>query len=321
MSSGSSSTPAAPDYAKLYQQGIDVYLKNLPRLLDTETSTRDTIDPLRIQQQQGLQDQFGPTQVRQQLDSLKQFDPQSFAVRDELSKHVLGDLQQGTNLDPAYARQLEQSVRGAQTARGNAYGNAPASVEASVKGKAALDMYQQRINNAGNFLSGPTPEQQSLAIQGVQPDRSMAFASPSAGTQGANFGLQNYQNLLAQNQLSGGNRNPWQSAGAGVVSGAAAGSAFGPYGTIIGGVAGGALGYFSDSRLKENVRHICKSAMGLPMILFNYKGRNETFIGTLAEDVRELKPEAVGERDGFLTVDYSQLDIPLHELKGSLCLG
>ncbi len=40
-------------------------------------------------------------------------------------------------------------------------------------------------------------------------------------------------------------------AGAGAVTGAAAGSSFGPWGTAIGGVAGGAIGYFGTSEPPE----------------------------------------------------------------------
>jgi hypothetical protein len=317
MSSGSQSVPAPPDYGKLFQTGLDVYFRNLPRMTDTETQYREAIDPLRIAEQQALQDQFGPNQIRQQRDALDQFDPNYLNTRELLRTNVTNDLLKGTQLDPDYARQLEQGVRGAQTARGNVYGTAPAAAEASVKGKAALDLYQQRLTNVGNFLAGPTPEQQALAIQAVQPDRGMAYASPAAGTQGANFGLQNYQNLLAQQSLVGGQRNPWASALGGAATGATAGAAFGPYGAIIGGVVGAGAGYFgSDSRLKENVRFICKSAMGLPMVVFSYKGRKERFVGTLAEEVQKILPDAVGERDGFLTVNYSRLDIPLYELGG-----
>lgn len=330
MSSGGGDVPNPPDYAKLYQQGLDVYLRNLPRVTDTETQYREAIDPLRIAEQQALQDQYGPNQIRQQREALDQFDPNYLNTRELLRTNVTNDLLRGTQLDPDYARQLEQGVRGAQTARGNVYGTAPAAAEASVKGKAALDLYQQRLTNVGNFLAGPTPEQQALAIQAVQPDRGMAYASPAAGTQGANFGLSNYQNLLAQQQLVGGQRNPWASALGGAASGAASGAIAGSIipglgtvaGGVIGGLAGGVGGYLgSDSRLKEDVRFICKSAMGLPMVVFNYKGRKERFVGTLAEDVQKILPDAVRERDGFLTVNYSRLDIPLYELGGPLCLG
>lgn len=314
MSSGDNDVPAPPDYAKLYQSGIDVFLKNYLNLLDKEGEARDIYDPQRIAHQQALQEEFGPIQVQQQLDALKQFDPQSFAVRDELSKRVLGDLESGYDLGDEYSREIEQSIRGAQTARGNAYGEGPASAEASVKGRAALEMYQQRLSNAGNFLAGPTPTQQSLAIQGVQPDRGMSYVTPTAGTQGVNFGLSNYQNLLAQQQLVGQQKGGWTDAALGAASGYATGG-------WTGAVLGGAAGYYSDSRLKENIRHICKTALGFPMVCFNFKGRKEQFIGTLAEDVQAIRPDAVTEENGFLKVDYSKLDVPFYELKGSPCLG
>jgi hypothetical protein len=315
MSSGSSNAPAPPDYAKLFQSGLDVYLKNLPRLTDTETAYREGIDPLRIAEQQGLQDQFGPTQVRQQLDALKQFDPQSFAVRDELSKRVLGDLQSGYDLNPDYARQLEQSVRGAQAARGNIYGNAPAALESSVKGKAALDLYQQRLQNAGNFLSGPTPEQQALAIQAVQPDRSMAYASPAAGTQGVNFGLQNYQNLLAQQQLVGSQRNPWASALGGAATGASTGSQVGGgWGALIGGIGGGLAGYYGSSlKIKRDVVRVGTSRSGLGIYEFRYARGRDTYRGVIAEEVQQLSPNAVWTIGGVLHVNYEWIDVPFEK--------
>lgn len=315
--SNNSSPPAAPDYGRSAQQGIDVMLRNLPALLEAEAAARGSTDPQRIEDQQRLQELYGPIQVQQQLDALHQFDPESAGIRTDLAKHIQDDLASGYNLPPEYARQIEQNVRGAQAARGNILGAGPISVEAGLKGKAALDLYQQHLTNAGNFLAGPTPEQQALAIQGVQPDRSMAYVNPGAGTQGANFALGNYQNLLAQYQLSGSQRNPWQNALGGAASGAAAGTAISPgWGTLIGGAVGGAAGYFSDSRLKENIRHICVTMMGVPMVMFNYKGNNRVFIGTLAEDVKRVRANAViDDPSGFLKVDYNQLDIPLYELK------
>ena len=126
---------------------------------------------------------------------------------------------------------------------------------------------------------------QLLAVQSVQPDRSMAYASPSAGSAGVNFGLQNYQNQLAGQQLQQQN-NPWASALGGAASGAAAGSAAGPWGAVIGGVAGGALGYFgSDERLKEDVREIATTASQIPLIVFRYIGSKVLHVGARAQDV------------------------------------
>jgi hypothetical protein len=313
MSEDKDKIPAPPDYAKSYQSGIDVFLANYMNLLEKEREAREQFDPERIRQQQALQGEFGPVQVQQQLDALKQFDPQSFAVRDELSKRVLGDLESGFDLPDEYEREIEQNIRGAQTARGNIYGNAPAAAESSVKGRAALELYQQRLNNAGSFLSGPTPAQQSLAIQAVQPDRSMAYVTPTAGSQGVNFGLQNYQNLLAQRQLVGSQGNPWASAAGGAASGAAAGSAFGPWGAVVGGVIGGASGYYSSQLVKRDIREVGTSLSGIRIVEFRYKRGRDLYRGVIAEEIQQSNPDAVFMRDGVLVVNYGLLDVPFEK--------
>jgi len=61
---------------------------------------------------------------------------------------------------------------------------------------------------------------------------------------------------------------------------------------------------FSDRALKENVRQIGKTNDGLPIYRFNYKGDSRTVIGLMAQDVEKKKPNAVGRRDGYKTVDY-----------------
>jgi hypothetical protein len=44
---------------------------------------------------------------------------------------------------------------------------------------------------------------------------------------------------------------------------------------------------------------------------FNYLGDTQRYQGVLAQEVIETHPEAVGEREGFLTVDYSMLGIEM----------
>lgn len=347
--------PKAPNQAKSYQAGIDVYLKNLPQLLAAEAAARGQYDPERIAQQQALQGQFGPTQYQQQLDALHQLDPTGSNVREGLGqnvfydlfnppqqglydrlsgiinneltnqpgekvynklqsdvmgqlwrpegqdvyntlhKRVLSDLKSGYKLPEGLANELEQSIRGAQSARGNVLGGGPASAESVYKGQNAINLYQQHLqnaedfnaatspgarsraeaasfyglatpgqraqqdasgfynlntpqqktyDNAGQFLGLPTPEQQIALIQPVSPDRSAAYTNPNAGYQGQQFALNNYQNMLAQQQLAGGG-NSWTRALVGAGVGAAQGYAStGSYwGALAGGAAGGYGGY------------------------------------------------------------------------------
>lgn len=69
-------------------------------------------------------------------------------------------------------------------------------------------------------------------------------------------------------------------------------------------------GFFSDKRLKENLKPVGKLNNGLKVYVGNYK--KETGLDTrpqlflLAQEVQKKKPEAVGKKLGALTVDYKK---------------
>lgn len=69
--------------------------------------------------------------------------------------------------------------------------------------------------------------------------------------------------------------------------------------------AGAKMWAASDRRLKDNIRRIGTADNGLPIYAFRYKGRPETVVGFMADEVEVLHPEAVGEVGGFKVVDYS----------------
>src|SRR5882724_12013694 len=93
---GSTNIPKPPPLGKSYQQGVDVYLKNAPALLNAEQGAANTYDPLNVAHQQGLQQQFGPGQYFQQLMALNQLDPEWQTVRNQLGRAVNNDLSLGT---------------------------------------------------------------------------------------------------------------------------------------------------------------------------------------------------------------------------------
>jgi soluble lytic murein transglycosylase-like protein len=90
------------------------------------------------------------------------------------------------------------------------------------------------------------------------------------------------------------------------------GSALGNIASTIGSVATIAQAlpmiFSSDRRLKHDIKRIGKTEKGLPIYTFKYKGdnREQTHIGFMADEVERDHPEAVGKRDGYKTVDYSQ---------------
>lgn len=72
------------------------------------------------------------------------------------------------------------------------------------------------------------------------------------------------------------------------------------------GLAGSALGMFSDERLKEDIEEVGRVG-DLPVYSFKYKGNEEEHVGFMAQDVEEEIPEAVGHVGKFKTIDYSKI--------------
>src|SRR5436190_1376954 len=84
-------------------------------------------------------------------------------------------------------------------------------------------LYQQQLDNVGQFLGLQTPEEAISKITPVTPDRSNYYANPNAGFLGQQFAMQNYGNQLAGYNASNAAGNPWARALGGAASGAAAG--------------------------------------------------------------------------------------------------
>ena len=71
----------------------------------------------------------------------------------------------------------------------------------------------------------------------------------------------------------------------------------------------GAIGsLFSDADIKDDFVQIGKHRTGIPIYVYTRKDTGERMIGVLAQDVQKVAPHAVGERSGYLTVDYEELE-------------
>ena len=64
--------------------------------------------------------------------------------------------------------------------------------------------------------------------------------------------------------------------------------------------------FFSDERLKEDIKPIGKTFDGQPIYSYKMKGDPRTQIGLLAQEVEGRHPEAVGLARGYKTVDYDK---------------
>ena len=309
--------PPAPNPSKDLKKSTQVYLKFLPQLLQAEQSARTQYDPQRIQEQQQLQQQYGPKQYQEQLDALHQLDPESTTIRAQMARRVSGDLASGYAIPPELQTYLDSIAGGTAVKYGNVAGSAPAIAEEALKGKTAIDLYQQHLQNAGNFLGLQTPEQAIGLIQPVTPDRASAYVNPSAPAQAAQ---NSYQNMLAQYQLSRGTGGGFAGSLSGAIGGATAGASIGggnPYAIAGGAIVGGVGGYFfSDERMKENIVPAGFSPKGYPIYEFNYKEvPHQRFRGTIAQHILPLKPSAVTmDQTGMWRVDYDQLDIKLEQI-------
>lgn len=103
------------------------------------------------------------------------------------------------------------------------------------------------------------------------------------------------------------------------MGGAALGSAgkLGAMGATGGGFLGSAVGSLfalSDKRLKDNIIPAGKHGE-FPLYEFSYIGDPEKrYIGVLAQDVKEIMPEAVDEKEGFMRVNYSMIGVEMREV-------
>lgn len=83
--------------------------------------------------------------------------PNFMPTYNKLGWSVNKGLEAGYNLGEGLERELEQSIRGRQTAQGNWLGPAPTADEAFGKGQASINLYNQRIGQAQGFLQGKQP--------------------------------------------------------------------------------------------------------------------------------------------------------------------
>lgn len=74
-------------------------------------------------------------------------------------------------------------------------------------------------------------------------------------------------------------------------------------------------GGWSDRRLKIDIRRLGTSAQGIPVYAFRYIWGGPLFVGTMAQDLLAIRPEAVIETaSGYYMVDYDKLDIAMISL-------
>jgi len=156
-----------PGMLEMYERDI------MPRLGAADAAARDVAREADI----AAVERLGPRAT----EAFRASNPEQAALMDELNRQAMTDLQSGASLPPSVARELEQSVRGAQAARGFGYGMADIGQEALVKGLQA-EQLQRRRQQFGQQIAGlnmATTQDPFLAIlgrPGVQINQAMGVA-------------------------------------------------------------------------------------------------------------------------------------------------
>lgn len=103
----------------------------------------------------------------------------------------------------------------------------------------------------------------------------------------------------------------FQNQAVGALGGAAAGAELGSVvpgvGTALGAIGGGLMGYFSDRRLKRDIKRVGTLDNGLGVYSYRYVWGGPTTIGVMADEVRKVKPHAVFRVGDYDAVNYGEL--------------
>ncbi len=152
----------------------------------------------------------------------------------------------------------------------------------------------QGLNQAGDYFGNQQRQQQELPLRQLELLRNILGTFNVSGA-GQSFGAEN-KGLLNNIFGSGGN-------GLGIGAGLSAGS----------GIISGLTSLFSDRKLKENITKV-GNKNGINIYEFNYKGHKQKYRGVMADEVKEIMPDAVTNHNGFNAVNYDMLGIKFEEV-------
>ena len=181
----------------------------------------------------------------------------------------------------------------------------------SSRGQFALARYGRELaDTSAQRLANLQAQAEQQAIQSAT-----GRTAPIFGLQGQNVGL---TRGLAQQLASTGQQLAGADMSAAGMANQAAmqqaqmaaqgrSQAKGGVGNLIGGGISLAGSLFSDRRLKENIKPVGKLDNGLTIYSYNFKGSDTPEIGLIAQEVEEVRPQAVfKDRSGYLKVNYAE---------------
>jgi Chaperone of endosialidase len=240
------------------------------------------------------------------------------AIEAEIQRQAQEELMLGRSLSPEQERAAQQSARGAFAARG--LGTSAGSSAAEILNRDAMS--QQRLDQRRQFALGAN--QLDLARRGRRITLAEGYGGLDPFARGLNpaFGLgqatmgqgtaligNTFNNAVNQagnvesfnRNMQAGMFNSWQNNNAAIQAANITGRASTNAGmmSMFGGLAQGAGAYFSDERMKKDIKQTGKDGvLGLKTYEYRYKGEDKDApkrTGFMAQDVAKVLPEAVEE--------------------------
>jgi hypothetical protein len=203
-----------------------------------------------------------------------------------------------------YQSNLGNMLAGAQGLSGNYNTAAQQQVQGLGLSPGIAQQAQNQIGNLYNMGGNQQAYQQQLLNSPWTQLNNYAGLVGGTGYGSSNSMTQPY----FQNQTMGALGGAASGAMLGsMMAGASSGAVAGPVGMGIGAAAGGLMGLMSDRRLKQNIKRVGTMDNGLPLYSYRYKWGGPTMIGVMADEAKQVKPEAVFNVGGFDAVDYGAL--------------
>jgi hypothetical protein len=239
-------------------------------------------------------------------------------IEAELQRQAQEELALGRSLTPEQERMAQQSARSAFAARG--LGTSSASAAAEILNRDAYG--QQRLDQRREFAAGAN--QMDLARRARRVTLAEGYGgldpyarglNPAFGlgqaTMGASSGMigNTFNNAVStagnvnsfNSNMQAGMYNTWQNNNAAIQAANITGRASQQAGqmAMLGGFAQGAGSFFSDERMKKDIKQTGKDGvLGLKTYEYRYKGEGKDApkrTGFMAQDVQKVLPEAVEE--------------------------
>lgn len=231
-------------------------------------------------------------------------------------------------LDPIIRTHTTQIMPNLRTS-GMASGTGMGTRQGVAEGLATDALYRTLGNTASSMASGMynTGTNAAVTTQGQLPQIMAGAQMPATMQSQVGTAMENQaqsqENLAAAQRLQAVN-GPWQllQNWAGLTSGMSNPTTQTTQTAPSGGAGGGGLGglgsllslaglvgsfFPSDRALKENIKLVGKLNDGQKIYVYNYKGDPTPHIGLIAQEVAEIRPEAVRrEPNGYLSVDYAE---------------